>query len=345
MSFLWPRLLWSLLLVPVLIALYLFILRRRRKAAVRYSGLGLVREAMGNGPGLRRHVPPLLLLLGLTVLLLAMARPAALVTLPSERDTVILAMDVSGSMRAGDVDPNRIIASQQAAKQFVEAQPRSTRLGVVAFAGTAMLVQLPTHDREAVTGAIDRFRLQRGTNVGGAILVSLEALFPGVEFDLGSRFSGGSRGGAPLGEAGQAQESSSPVEPGSHPHAAVVLLTDGQATTGPDPVDAARLAADRGVRIFTVGFGSREGETVGFGGWSMRVHLDEETLRRVSEITLGRYFHASSSDDLAGIYDELTTQFVLETTETEVTAFFAGFAALLVVLSATLSLVWFNRIG
>ena len=345
MTFIWPHLLWSLLFVPLLVALYILILRRRRKAAVRYSGLGLVRAAVGSGPGFRRHLPPLLLLLGLTFLLMAMARPAAQVTLPTERDTVILAMDVSGSMRAGDVDPNRIIASQEAAKQFVEAQPRSTRIGVVAFAGTAMLVQPPTQDREAVTDAIDRFQLQRGTNIGGAIIVSLESLFPGTGFDLGPRFTSGSSRGAPLGEALQEEEPFAPVESGSHPHAAIVLLTDGQPTTGPDPVDAARLAADRGVRIFTVGFGSREGETVAFGGWSARVQLDEETLRQVSEITRGRYFHASSSVDLAGVYDELTTQFVMETTETEITAFFAGVAALLVILSAGLSLLWFNRIA
>jgi Ca-activated chloride channel homolog len=351
MTFFWPEMLWLLATVPLLVLAYLLLLRRRKKTAVRYASLSLVREAMAAGPGWRRHIPPALLLLAWTAVAGAMARPAAIITLPSQRDMVILAMDVSGSMRAADVAPDRITASQEAAKAFVADQPRTTRIGVVAFAGTAMVVQRPTLVREDVLAAIDRFQLQRGTNIGAAILVSLQTIFPEAEFDLspwgfGREFRRGVRRGVPLGERRAASDDDAfvPVEPGSYEAAAVVLLTDGQATTGPDPMEAARLAADRGVRVFTVGFGSREGETVGFGGWSMRVQLDEDTLRQVAELTRGRYFHAGSASDLNQVYRSLTSQLVMETEKTEITAFFAGGAGLLMLLAALLSLLWFGRI-
>lgn len=345
MTFLSPGMLWVLLTVPLLVAAYLHLLKRKRKVAIRYASLTVVKEAMVKGPGFRRHVPPLVLLLAWTAGVLAMARPAALVTLPSQQNTVILAMDVSGSMRAADVEPDRLTASQLSAVEFVQAQPSRTRVGVVAFAGTAMLVQSPTADREATIGAIERFQLQRGTNIGGAILASLQTLFPEAHFDLGPRFRNANRRGVPLGEPPPEDEDGfSPVEPGSHPAAAIVLLTDGQATTGPDPIEVARLAADRGVRVFTVGFGSRDGEIVGFGGRSMRVQLDEETLRQVSEITRGRYFHAASGEDLTEVYEELSAQFVMEQERMEITAGFAGFAGVLMLLAGGLSLLWFNRI-
>jgi Ca-activated chloride channel family protein len=268
------------------------------------------------------------------------------VTLPSQRETVILAMDVSGSMRAADVVPDRITASKEAAKAFVAAQPRSTRIGVVAFAGTAQLVQAPTLDRDAVVAAIDRFRLQRGTNIGGGMLIALQTIFPEAEFDIGPRFLSQSQlpRAAPLGEARPEEPAFLAVEPGSYGAAVVVLLTDGQPTTGPDPVEVARLAADRGVRFFTVGFGSRAGDAVSFEGWSMRVQLDEEILRQVSEITRGRYFHAGSALDLNEVYKALTSQLVLEKERTEITAFFSAAAGALMLLAALLSLLWFGRI-
>jgi Ca-activated chloride channel family protein len=344
MTFLWPKLLWLLLLVPALVALYLLLLRRKRQAALRYASLGMVKAAMGSGASIRRHVPPALLLGALTVSLLSMARPAAIMLLPSQRETVVLVMDVSGSMRAADVVPDRITASQEAAIAFVESQPRATRIGVVAFAGGAQLVQQPTANREEVLSAIRRFQLQRGTNIGGGILVGLQTIFPDADFDLGPRFFSAAQRSAPLGQAAPPAEEFTPVEPGSYGSAVIVLLTDGQATTGPDPIEMARLAADRGVRVFTVGFGSREGETVGFGGMSMRVQLDEETLRQIAEITRARYFHAASASELDQVYKALTTQFGLERQETEITALFSAVAALLVLAAATLSMVWFSRI-
>ncbi len=184
MTFFWPEMLWLLLLVPALLGAYVLLLRRKKKAALRYASLSLVREALGAGQRFRRHVPPLLFLMALALMLVAVARPSAVVTLPSQHETVILAMDVSGSMRATDVKPSRMVAMQEAARAFVAEQPKTTRIGVVSFAATASVVQSPTHSREDILGAIDRFSLQRGTAVGSGILVSLKTIFPDVEFDL-----------------------------------------------------------------------------------------------------------------------------------------------------------------
>src|SRR5256714_15222015 len=183
MSFQWPEFLWLLAGLPALVALYLVLLRRRKKFAVRYSSLALVREAM-SGPTWRRHVPPALVLLALTALVIAVARPSATMTLPSQHEVVILAMDVSGSMRASDVEPNRLVAAQNAAKQFIAEQPDSTRIGIVAFAGTATVAQAPTNNKEDLVAAIDRFQLQRATAIGSAIIVSLATLFPDGGYDV-----------------------------------------------------------------------------------------------------------------------------------------------------------------
>ena len=176
--------LWLLSAVPLLIAAYVVVLRRKKKLALRYASLSMVKEAQGKGRRFRRHVPPLLFLVALALMIVAIARPAAVVTLPSQHETVILAMDVSGSMRAADVQPNRIAAAQTAARSFIAEQPRSTRIGIVTFAATASVVQPPTQNREDLLAAIDRFQLQRGTAVGSGILVALKMIFPDVEFDL-----------------------------------------------------------------------------------------------------------------------------------------------------------------
>ena len=363
MTFLWPQALWVLLCVPLLAAAYVLELRRRKKVALRYANLSLVREAMSAGGRVRRHVPPALFLAAFTAMVLAAARPAALVSLPTQHDKVILAMDVSGSMRAADVKPNRLVAAQEAARKFVEEQPRSTRIGVVSFAATASLVQPPTGNREDILQAIERFQLQRGTAIGSGIIVSLAALFPdaGIEVDAmmsrpyGGRGAGsiGGGGGSPLaGGAGAGgdregkdpRQGFKPVPPGSYKEAAIILLTDGQRTTGPDSIEAARMAAERGVRIFTVGIGTVDGETIGFGGWSMRVRLDEETLKTIADLTRGEYFYAADAASLKKVYQTLTSRFVMEKKETEITALFSMVGAMFALLSALLSMLWFGRV-
>jgi len=346
MTFIWPEMLWLLAAVPLLLGAYAYLLRRRKKLALRYASLAMVRNALSAGQTVRRHVPPLLFLLAIVAMILAVARPAAVITLPSQHDVVILAIDVSGSMRAKDVEPNRLAAAQAAAKAFVEEQPRGTRLGVVAFAATALVVQHPTQNREDIVAAIDRLQLQRGTAVGSGIVVSLATVFPNAGITLQS--VGGEKARpdpwrVPVDPA-KAKAPPKPVPPGSYGSAVVVLLTDGQTTTGPNPIEAAKLAADRGVRVFTVGIGTPDGEVMGFEGWRMRVRLDEETLKTVATMTRGQYFYAGDAAELKKVYRSLNSRFVLEKKETEVSAVFAAVAALLAVCSAMLSLLWFNRI-
>ena len=342
MNLLWPEWLWSLLLLPLLVAAYLALLGRRKKNTVRLASVALVKQALGSGPGWRRHVPPALLLLAVAVLLLATARPTAKIKLPSVQETIILAMDVSGSMRATDVQPNRLVASQEAAKAFVAGLPRTVRIGVVSFAGTAAIVQPPTFSREDVVAAIDRFQLQRGTAIGSGLVLSLASLFPDDGIDL-SQITGQRAMPAAPGEKKE-KKPFVPVEPGSYSSAAIILLTDGQRTTGPDPMEAAKMAAERGVKVYTVGVGTKNGEIIGFEGWSMRVRLDEDTLKNIANATRANYFYAGTADDLKQVYQGLSSRLVVETKETEITGFLALAGALLAIAAAALSVWWFGRV-
>ncbi len=348
MTFLWPEMLWLLPLVPALVALYLLLLRRRKRAALRYASLSLVREAMGGGQRLRRHLPPLLFLLALAVLIVAVARPAAIVNLPTTQRTIILAMDVSGSMRATDVKPSRLVAAQEAAKAFVAGLPRSVRVGVVSFAGTAAVVQAPTYSREDILASINRFQLQRGTAIGSGIIVALATIFPDAGIDVSEAIYGRGFQRSPSLDLGRSPEKEkkplTPVPPGSYDSAAIVLLTDGQRTTGPDSMEAARMAADRGVRVFAIGVGTPQGAVIGFEGWSFYARLDEETLKAIADLTRGEYFRAGTAMDLKKIYQGLSTRLVFEKQQTEITALFAAVAAVLAFLSALLSFLWFSRI-
>jgi Ca-activated chloride channel family protein len=342
MTFIWPAMLWALLALPLLVVGYLWLLRRRRKTALRYASLALVKEALGRRGAWRRHVPPALLWLAIAALLLATARPAAVISLPLQEQTIVLAMDVSGSMRATDVQPNRLVASQEAAKAFVAELPRSVRVAVVSFAGTAAVVQPPTLSHDDVYASIDRFQLQRATAIGSGIVLSLATIFPEAGIDL-SQITG--QRAMPPAAGEKPKPEFKPVEPGSYNSAAIILLTDGQRTTGPDPIDAAKMAADRGVRVYTVGVGTKEGETIAFEGWSMRVRLDEETLKNIANITRAEYFYAGTASDLKKVYQGLSTRLVMEKKETEIGALFAALGALLVVVAAGLSIWWFGRVA
>jgi Ca-activated chloride channel family protein len=339
MTFLWPEFLWLLAVVPASIAAYAWLLNRKKQSALRYASLSLFKQAIGQGLWWRRHLPPAMLLIALAVMIAAIARPAAVITLPSHHETVVLAIDVSGSMRAADVEPTRIEAAQAAAREFVAGQPRSTRIGVVAFAGSAALVQPPTSNRTDILAAIDQLQLQHATAVGSGILVSLKAIFPQESFELPP--PGRLRH---AGAGASANPEPKPLPAGSYASAAIILLTDGQTTTGPDPVEAARLAARRGVRVFTVGVGTPNGQIVTGEGWSMRVRLDEEPLKAIADLTRAEYFYAGSAVDLKKIYESLKSRLVLEKKETEITALFSAIAAATVLLAAGLSLLWFNRI-
>ncbi len=344
-TFMWPTLLWLLLALPLLVLAYFWLMRRKKKMALRFASLSIVREAMGTGPSIRRHIPPFLFLLAVAAMLLAASRPFAVVVLPSQQETIMLAMDVSGSMRATDVAPSRIVAAQNAAKAFLAALPRDVKVGIVAFAGSAQVAQIPTLNREDLVSAIDRFQLQRATAIGNGIVLSLATLFPDAGIDLSAMQFGQRQKGVSIDQpVKEAKQPFVPDAPGSYTSAAIILLTDGQRTTGVDSMEAAKMAADRGVRVYTVGIGTVTGETIGFEGWSMRVKLDEETLKAIANKTQADYFYAGTAADLKKVYETLSSRLTMEKKETEISGLLALLAAALAIVSAGLSMLWFNRI-
>ncbi len=337
MSFLWVQMLWALLVVPLYILVYVLIQRRRQRYALRYASLSLLRDAVGRGPGIRRHIPPILFLVGLATMIIAMARPVADVMLPSEEGTVILTIDVSGSMRADDLKPNRIEAAKAAARAFVQGQPPNVRIGVVSFSTTASIVQAPTTKRDDVLAAIDRLTPQRSTAIGSGILTSLSAIFdqPGATPTPSQTDSLA---------APEPTPTPTPVPRGTYAPAVIVLLSDGASNIGPSPLDAAQEAADRGVRIFTVGVGDPNGVILRLGGMSARVRLDEATLKRIAQETDGTYYKADNETNLREIYKSLSTHLVVKSEQTELTAGFTGVAAGFMLVAGALSLLWFSRL-
>lgn len=344
--FQWPLMLWLLVLVPVLVLFYRRLLARQRRIEQRFASLTMVGTApgaMGVQGVLRRHGPATLLLLGLIALILAIARPQAVIMLPTRVDSIILAMDISGSMRATDIKPNRLAAAQSAAKTFIASQPSQVRIGVVSIASTAALVQSPTPKREEVIEAIDRFQLQKGTALGSGVVIALSTLLPESGIDVDQIIFGRSSRGWP--GSSTAGERFKPVPPGSNNAAAIVLITDGVSNFGPDLMEAGKLAADRGVRVYTVGIGTATGDTLSVDGWSMRVRLDEEPLKKLANLTRGEYFQAASAGDLKKVYQQLDARLTLGRGRlTEVTAICVAIGTLLSMLAVLFSMFRFNRV-
>lgn len=344
---LWPYTLWLLALLPVVAALYCRLAARGTNSLARLPGLWQSSAPQSRGAALRRAVPPVLLLTGLLALLGAVSRPQALITLPSVHKDVILALDTSGSMRAADIAPDRLTAAKNAARSFIERRPARTRVGIITVSGNATLVQSPTDKSEDLLKALERLQLQRGTALGSGIYAALATLLPDAGINVEQLTQGwpGARTRLSYSPDGAIVERK-PVPPGSHRSAAIVLLSDGENTFGPDPLEAAKLAAEHGVRVYTVGIGSVEGIPLAVGGWSMRVSLDEETLRKIAEITLGEYYSAGTAQDLRRIYEQLSARMGMGRANTiEITAFFVAFGALLLALSALCSMLWFNRVA
>jgi Ca-activated chloride channel family protein len=341
-----------LLLVPVSVWMYRLWLRRRSKVALRYASLDTVKDALSGGAQKRRHIPPLLLLAALALLLLALARPVAKTALPFTASTVVLTIDTSLSMVAQDFAPNRLAAAQMAAKQFIQQRPAHTRLGIVSFAGTAALVQPPTTDRDKAVEAVEALRLESMTAVGSGILVSLKTLFPDEEMDLmavdprvhGKDDKSGARS---LDEINKKESRSKPksLGPGSYSSAAIILLSDGQTTMGPDPIEAARMAAERGVPIYTVGVGTTEGRIISLGNYRFNATLDEETLKQIASITHGEYFNATDAAALVNIYKNLNAKVLIDRQAKEISALFCAAAALCALMAGLLSLLWFPRVS
>ncbi|MDB5857605.1 MAG: hypothetical protein JWQ76_1294 [Ramlibacter sp.] len=345
MFFLWPENLWLLLALPLLPAVYAWLLRRRGKAAVRYSSLGVARAAAA-GRNWRRHLPPALLLLACSGLLFAAARPVAKVPLPWTRTTIMLAMDVSLSMRVNDVKPTRLAAAQEAAKLFLRDLPRQVEVGIVTFAASSQVAQRATLDRASLVAAIDGFQMQIGTAVGNGIVVCLAELFPEHAIDVGDMTFGNKRRGRGLDEKPKAPPKPiTVVAPGSYDSAAIILLSDGRRTTGVDTLAAAKMAADRGVRIYVVGLGTVDGTAATPEGMPIYMQLDEPTLREVARMTGGEYHHAGTAEKLRSVYENLGSRLQVQARETELTGLLALVSALVALAAATLSVLWFGRIA
>jgi Ca-activated chloride channel family protein len=350
MGFLWPGFLLLLGLIPLILAVYIWILRRRRRFAVRYSSLALVREALPHQSRLRRFLPLALFLLALASLVTALGRPIATVKVPSGQATIVLALDVSRSMCSTDIQPNRLEAAKAAALSFIERQTARSRIGIVAFAGFAALVQPPTNDQEALEVALDSLTPARRTAIGSAILKSLDTI---AEINKNI---------APSSEGMGAGAQPTPVPDGAYAPDIIVLLTDGASNSGPLPLDAAQQAVDRGIRVYTIGFGTENGSVMdcndGFwggstfgggggqpsggdplGGWFRR-SIDEPTLQQIADITGGAYYSASSADELNKVFQSLPTYFITRDETTEISVAFTALRAFLASIAIALSLIW-----
>lgn len=333
MKFIWPALLLTLLCVPLLVLLYLRLQARRRKVVTRYGSMGLIQDARGSGMGVRRHIPALIFLAGISILLFSLARPKATVSVPKIDGTVILTFDVSGSMVANDLPPTRMEAAKAAAKQFVEKQPTGISIGVVAFSDGGISVQAPTDNREETLTTIERLVPRRGTSVGNGILVALNT----IAVDAGDPPILNSNGPS-------SDPTPAPAPQGWYPSAVVVLLTDGENNQSPDPAVAADLAADLGVRVYTVGIGSAAGTTIEVEGFTVHTSLDEAMLQNISSTTGGVYYNAGDEAQLRKIYDDIKPKLSIKPEDMELTSIFAGAGMIVFLIGGMLSLLWFGHV-
>jgi Ca-activated chloride channel homolog len=375
MSFTWPLAFLLLLVVPLLLGAHWLMRRRKRKGAVRFSSVALIRSAMPKRPSWKRHLPVALFLLGLSGLGVASARPQGSVTVPVGRTSIILALDVSGSMCATDVLPNRLTVAQAAAREFIKAQPSGTRIGIVAFAGFAELIVPPTTAKNDLLHAIDGLTTARGTTIGSAILKSIDAIsavnpdVPPVAADIGNNiesFDPRSFGADPATPEVVVPDSVPPPKDGYIPDI-VVVLTDGANTRGITPVEAAKQAVSRRIRVYTIGFGTtnptsmsctadqlggRVGDFGGFGGGGAGggggprggrfLVADDPTLRAVASMTGAAFYKAEDANQLKGVFAKLPKDVQLQRRKVELSAAFVGLGAVLAAVGMVLSMLW-NR--
>ncbi|GIH91848.1 VWA domain-containing protein [Planobispora siamensis] len=341
MTFSWPWALSSVLIIPLIFVIREWARRRRRKAAVRVTSIALVRSALPGRTRWRRKIPAALFVAGLALLTVGAARPQASMPVPRTSATILLALDTSGSMCSTDVDPNRITAAKKAAAEFIESQRGGPRIGLVTFAGTAGLLVPPTDDTDSLIEALDGLTVARGTAIGQAMLTSIDAI---AEVDPSVAPSGATPGD------GEGDAS-----------AAIIVLTDGANTQGVDPRIAAREAALRRVRVFTIGFGTTNPSPMvcensqfdgrGFGGWGGRGRfdrgrnirmIDEPALKQIAQTTGGSYHRAENADQLQSALNALPGSFTVIHQRVDAAAAFAAGGAVLITAALSLSL-WWNR--
>jgi len=348
MTFLWPSLLLLLVLIPL--GLWVFVAQERRRRR-RIAGYGMLTRLAGEGGGAgpagsaanrssaarwRRRVPAACLVLGLTLVVFAIARPQAVVSVPRVEGTVILAFDVSNSMAATDLAPTRMEAAKAAALAFVQHQPPTVRIGVVAFSDTGFSIQVPTDDPAQITAAIQRLQPERGTAIARGILASLTAIATDAAGPGAGYYTNPSLGGSPA-------PSPTPVPAGSFKDAVIVLLTDGENNQNPDPLEAAKAAADQGVRIYTVGIGTAAGSDLDIEGFKVHSQLDEAMLKQIASVTNGTYYAAADPGAFDAVYQGVQTRLVIRPEPMEVTSLFAGAGLLVLLVGGAASLVWLGR--
>lgn len=336
MSFIWPAMLILLVLVPLLLGLYAYLQQRRKRIAAVFGSLGFVQSGPGQSPGMRRHIPPAMFLVGLTILILALARPETVVQVPRVEGTVILMFDVSGSMAADDLKPTRMEAAKDAARNFVANQPETVTIGVVAFSESGFSIQVPTNEQQSILGAINRLEPQRGTSLAHGIIAAINAI-------------AASRGEALLNLPGDVRDDDRFSMPTAVPHevyesAAIVLLSDGENTVNADPFEAAEIARDLGIPIHTIGIGSPAGTILEVNGFMVHTRLDEAMLQQISALTGGTYHNAQNEQDLQAVYNSLGRELVIRPEKMEVTSIFAGTSILILLIGGVFSLLWFSRL-
>lgn len=351
MDFLWPGLLLLLLLLPVLVLVYVLAQRRRRPSGVRYSSLSLIRDALPRTSFIRRHLPFALFALSLAGLAVALARPVVIASVPTNQTTIILTIDVSGSMCSTDIPPNRLQAAEAAATRFIQSQGSGTQIGLVAFAGFAEIVQAPTTDHQLLFDALRSLVTGRRTAVGSGILAAIDAIAE-IDPNVAKSWTEDSPGLPPA-----------PVPKGVYAPEIIVALTDGASNAGVLPTDAAQQAADRGIRVYTIGFGTangggqdpgcnpslvgREPQGGGFGGGGgqggqggFRRGIDEDTLKEIASITGGQYYPAESAEQLQGVFAGLPTNLITKHEALEIGVGFVAFGALAAGLALLLGRAW-----
>ncbi|HTJ74667.1 MAG TPA: VWA domain-containing protein [Acidimicrobiales bacterium] len=375
MTFAWPFALLLVLAVPLVLGVYLLAMRRRRKQAVSYSSVALLRSVVPRRSRWQRHLPVGLLLSSIGVLGIASARPQLTQNVPIGRTSIILALDVSRSMCATDVDPNRITVAQQAARDFVQTQPSGTRMGLVIFSGFAQLTVPPTTDHKALTQAIDGLTTARGTAIGAAMLKSLDAI---AEVNADVKPVGDAAAAAGPSTTGATPAPTKPPGADGFVPDIVVLLTDGANTRGIAPLDAVPFAVDRRVRIFTIGFGTDQpaslvcsaqqlgGDTRGlgsggfggggggfggggggfggggggFGGGGSPLRADNETLKQIAERTGGMAYSAKDAPQLRKVFADLPKDVTVQKRRHEVSSTFVALGAVLAVAAIGASIRW-----
>jgi Ca-activated chloride channel family protein len=352
MTFQWLVLLAALAVVPLLVLLYVWSQRRRRRSGARYSSLALIRAALPGSARLRRHLPFALLATAVAVVIIGLARPSLVLSVPTNQTTVILTIDVSGSMCSTDIQPTRLQAAEDAAISFVKSQKAETQIGIVAFSGFAAVVQPPTTNQDDLVSAIRSLTTGRRTAIGSGILAAIDAISevdPTVQRSV---------------IAGRPGVEPPPVAPGAYAPDVIVLLTDGSSNAGPDPQDAAKQAADRGLRVYTIGFGSVDGGDLdpacrqqfignepggggfggGFGGGGglggFPRGIDEDTLKQIASTTGGMYYPASSADELVKVFQNLPTTLITKHEVEEISFGFVGVGAALLGAALLLGRAW-----